>query len=317
MLSTDLKTNEKDNVKMRTDKMFRKRERLDTISGYLFLSPAILSFTIFLLIPIIMTFIMPFFEYNLVQKPSFTGWYNFKEFIDNKNTITVFGNTFKFMIILIPIHCILGLLLAYFVHAIHFSKLRNLFRGIIYFPSMVTTATVAIAFAYMFSTDSGFINYFLRQLGFEPVRWLTDPTIAYITIAIFSFWKYIGVAFLYYFIGLNNIPSGLYEAAKIDGAQPFSIFTKITMPLLTPTIFFVFITTTISVFQIFDEPYFITDGGPGISTTTVALEIYKVAFKQNNLGQGSTIALGLFILILITTLFQLKAQKKWAIYDYE
>jgi len=302
---------------MMKERTLKKQNLLENLSAYIFLSPALLAFTVFLIIPIILTFILPFFDYNLIQKAQFIGLDNFREFFSDKDTLKIFGNTFKFMVILVPMHCILGLLLAYFVQRIKHSKLKSIFRGIIYFPSIVTTASVAIAFAFMFSTDSGFINYYLRRLGFENVRWLTDSTIVYFTIAIFSFWKFIGTTFLYYFIGLNNIPDSYYEAARIDGASSFQVFRKITIPMLSPTIFFVLVTTTIGVFQIFDEPFFLTNGGPGVSTTTVSLEIYKVAFQQGNIGSGATMALALFLMIMVVTVVQFISQKKWVVYDYE
>lgn len=287
------------------------------IEDYLFVAPALIMFTVFFIVPIIITFILPFFKYNMIQPPEFIGFHNFIKLFNSQKQLSTFTNTFKFMLILVPMHCVLGLILAYGVQRINNSRLRNLYRGAIYFPSIVTTASVAIAFTYMFSTDSGFINYYLRQLGFENVRWLTDGTMAYVTLSIFSFWKFIGTTFLYYFIGLNNIPTTYYEAATIDGASSFQVFRKITVPLLSPTIFFVMVTTTIGVFQIFDEPYFITNGGPGRSTTTVSLEIYRVAFQQLNYGKGATLSLILFLMILLVTVLQFVLQKKWVVYDYE
>lgn len=304
-------------VTMKEKKTFRWNRLYSRIEDYLFLSPALILFSVFLVVPILMTFVLPFFEYNMIQKAEFVGLENFVEFVTNKQTLMTFVNTFKFMAILVPMHCVLGLILAYFVQSITHCRLKNLFRGIIYFPSIVTTASVAIAFAFMFSTDSGLINYFLRQLGFANVRWLTDATMVYVTLAIFSFWKFIGTTFLYYFIGLDNIPHSYYEAARIDGASGFQVFRRITVPMLSPTIFFVLVTTTIGVFQIFDEPYFITNGGPGMSTTTASLEIYKVAFKQGNIGEGATISLVLFLMILIVTVVQFVSQKRWVVYDYE
>ncbi len=297
--------------------VFKKKQRWDNISGYLFLSPALIAFVIFIAIPIIMTLVLPLFNYNLILPAEFVGLDNFKDFFADEDMAIVFGNTSKFLLILTPMHCILGLILAYMVQRVKHTALRNIFRGVIYFPSIVTTASVAIAFTYMFSTDSGFINYYLRQLGLNNVPWLTDSNMVYVTIAIFSFWKFIGTTFLYYFIGLNNIPESYYESARIDGAGPVQIFTRITVPLVTPVIFFVVIITTIGVFQIFNEPYFITNGGPGVSTTTVALKIYRVAFQQNNIGYGATVALGLFILIMMVTVIQYLMQNKWVVYDYE
>lgn len=296
---------------------FKSKKRWDTVSAYLFLAPAILGFTIFIAIPVVSTFVLSFFEYNIIRPAEFVGLDNIKGFFDDPETVTIFKNTFKFLFIFTPMHCILGLLLAFAVYKVKFTRAKNIFRGIIYFPAMVTTSSVAIAFVYMFATDSGFINYYLRQMGFENIRWLTDANVVYFTLAIFSFWKFIGTTFLYYFIGLNNVPETYYEAALIDGANTRQIFTKVTIPLITPTIFFVIITNIIGVFQIFDEPFIITNGGPGVSTRTVALHIYRTAFLESRFGYASIFATALFILIMIVTVFQFMGQKKWVTYDYE
>ena len=147
--------------------------------------------------------------------------------------------------------------------------------------------------------------------------WLTDKNVVYLTVALFSFWKFIGTAFLYYFIGLQNIPDVYYEAARIDGAGTRQIFLRITLPLLSPTIFFVVVTNMIGVFQIFDEPFIITGGGPGTATKTMSLYIYQIAFQQMKTGYGCTLAFSIFLVILMMTLLQFGGQKKWVTYDYE
>ena len=195
--------------------------------------------------------------------------------------------------------------------------MQTVYRSILYFPTVVTTASVAIVWGYMFGTDTGVINYFVRQMGGSNVPWLTDKVMVYVTIAVFSFWKFIGTTFLYYFIGLQNIPDGYYEAAKIDGANTFQIFRKITLPLLSPTMFFVIVTNIIGVFQIFEEPFIITNGGPGTATKTVSFYIYEIAFKQVRTGYGCLVAFSIFLVILAVTIIQFAGQKRWVTYDYE
>lgn len=176
---------------------------------------------------------------------------------------------------------------------------------------------MAIVWGYLFGTDSGVINYYIRLMGGSNIPWLTDKVVVYVTIALFSFWKFIGTTFLYYFIGLQNIPNTYYEAAKIDGAGTLQIFRKITLPLLTPTMFFVIVTNMIGVFQIFEEPFIITGGGPGTATKTISFYIYEIAFKQVKTGYGCTLAFSVFIIILAITIIQFIGQKKWVTYDYE
>lgn len=301
----------------RKSAFFRRKERNDTIAGYLFLLPAIIGFVLFIGGPIILSFILSFFDYNLLQAPKFVGLRNIQRFIIDPQAHVSFANTFKFLLILVPIHCGLGLVLAFLVSRVRSGKLKAIYRGAIYFPSIVTTASVAIAWGYMFATDTGLINYFLRQMGLPNVPWLTDSTVVYFTIAVFSFWKFIGTAFLYYFIGFQNIPDVYYEAAQIDGANTLQVFGRITLPLLSPTIFFVVVTNIIGVFQIFDEPMLLTGGGPGTASKTVSLYIYQVAFQQMKTGYGSVLAFSIFLIILAVTIIQFVGQKKWVTYDYE
>lgn len=292
-----------------------KKKRKDTISAYIFLAPALISFGLFIGLPVILSAVLSFFKYNLVNPPQFVGLENIKKMFTDKGLLTAFGNTFKFLLILCPIHCGLGMILAFMVYRA--KRFQFFFRSAIYFPSIVTTASVAIAWGYLFSTDMGAINYFVRLLGGTNIPWLTDRVVVYVTIALFSFWKFIGTTFLYYFIGMQNIPDVYYEAAQIDGAGIIQTFRHITLPLLSPTIFFVIITNIVSVFQIFDEPYLLTNGGPGTATRTIALEIYQTAFQDMNIGYGGTISFVLFLIILVITIIQFKGQNKWVVYDYE
>lgn len=293
----------------------RKRQRNQNLMGLLFLSPAIVAFVAFILIPLILGIGLSLYKYNLITTPEFIGLTNYKKLFADNKFLSSMWNTFKFLFILVPIHCCLGMVLAFLVYKV--KRFQFAYRTAIYFPTVVTTASVAIAWGYLFSTDTGAINYFVRLFGGENVPWLTNPTWAYVTIALFSFWKFIGTSFLFYFIGLQGIPKGYYEAAEIEGSGTFHTFLHITVPLLSPTTFFVIVNNVIGVFQIFAEPYFITNGGPGSSTKTIALEIYETAFQSMNIGKGCSMSVILFIILLIITLIQYKGQNRWVVYDYE
>ncbi len=301
----------------KTVSVFQKKKRADNIAGYLFLLPAIVTFLLFIGGPMILSLGLSFFDYNLIQPPEFTGLKNLRKFLIDPQVRVSFANTFKFLLILVPVHCIGGLILAFMVSSVRSSRLKSVYRGAIYFPTIVTTASVAIVWAYLFGTDTGVINYFVRQLGGTNIPWLTNKVMVYITIALFSFWKFIGTAFLYYFIGLQNIPDVYYEAARIDGAGTLQVFFRITLPLLSSTIFFVIVTNIISVFQIFEEPFIITNGGPGTATKTISFYIYEIAFKQVKTGYGCLLAFSVFLIILAVTIIQFAGQKKWVTYDYE
>jgi len=294
---------------------FSLRRKRETRDGILFLLPAIIFFLIFIGIPMLMAFGLMFMNYNLLITPTWIGLNNIKRLAIDPLFLRSLGNTFKFFIILTPIHCILALGLAYIVSEVRNGMLKSVYRSLIYFPTIVTTASVAIVWVYMFATDTGFINFYLRRLGFGDVPWMTDSVLIYVTIAIFSAWKFIGITFLYYFVGLQNIPAAYHEAAHIDGAGRLRIFFKITLPLLSPTIFFVFVTNMIGVFQIFDEPYFIAENNS--AARSLALHIYRNAFDNIRIGYASVLAVIMFIIIMIITVVQFTVQKRWVNYDYE
>ena len=294
---------------------FAKRQRRDNRDGILFLLPSLFAYIAFIGIPIIMAMGLVFMNYNLLIAPQFIGLNNIRRLLIDPQFTQVLGNTFKFFFILTPIHCILALGLAYLVSQIRFNPARSVIRNIIYFPTIVTTASVAYVWRYMFGTDTGFINYYIRLLGFNNIPWMTDPVMIYVTIALFSWWKFIGVTFLYYFVGLQNIPLAYHEAARIDGAGRFQTFFKVTLPLLSPTIFFVFITNMIGVFQIFDEPFFLATNNP--VARTLALHTYLNAFDNIRIGYASVLAIIMLLIIFTITAIQFSVQKRWVNYDYE
>lgn len=292
---------------------FEKRRRRNNIEGYLFVLPALLSFTVFIGVPLLMTFALSTGKYNLIQPFEFTGVYNIKRFMIDKTAWKALQNTGKYFCVFVPIHCIGALILAYLVYQVSNTRLRNIIRNIIYFPTIITTASVILVWGYMFAGESGVINYYVRLLGGEGINW-TGKGYYYLTVALFSAWKFIGTTFLYYFVGLQNVPKVYYEAAQIDGASKFTIFRKIMLPLMTPTIFFVFVTNVIGVIQTFDEPFFLRNT---TDTKSIGVYIYETAFINMKFGYAGLLALILFLIILVVTLIQFAGQRKWVNYDYE
>ncbi|NLN64891.1 MAG: sugar ABC transporter permease [Clostridiaceae bacterium] len=303
--------------KLKKARFLRNNKVKDNITAYAFLSPAIVLYTLFIGGPVIATVVLSLFKYNLLVSPQFVGLQNFKILFSDPLTWQVIGNTMLFTAVLVPIHVIIGLLLASLVSHERNPFLKYIYRTSVYFPSILTTASVAVAWYYMFNYDYGVFNWILKSIGLESIPWLTSPRWVVLTISLFSLWKFVGTPFLYYLIGLQNIPSGYYDAAKIDGANGIQTFFRITLPLLSPTMFFVITITIINTFQIFDEPYIITHGGPGNATKTLALYIYEKSFKSYEMGFSSAVAFCLFIIVFIFTAIQLALQKKWVTYDYE
>ena len=302
----------------KTKSLGRRRRFRDTIVAYIFLAPAMIIFIVFVLYPLVSTlFYLSFHRYNILDPPMFVGLRNFRNLINHPASGRIFMNTFRLGAVLLPLHVIMGLFLAYLVYRERSGKLQYIYRTAIYIPAMLTTAAVAVAWRYFYSTEFGVFNWFLSLVGIDPVPWLTSSSWTIPSIAIFSFWKFIGITFLYYFIGFQNIPTSYHEAAIIDGANNRQVFFKIYLPLLSPTTFFVVTVTLIGVLQIFDEPFIITHGGPGDSSRTVALFIYERAFEAFDMGFASAIAFVLFIIIMILTVLQFTLQRRWVNYDSE
>ncbi|NQX70362.1 sugar ABC transporter permease [Paenibacillus alba] len=295
--------------------MLVNRTRSNMIIGLLFLAPALLFFILFIGEPVVATLYLSFTKYNVLTPSQWTGLANVKHLFNDSRLWLTYGNTLKYIAILTPMHAILGLLIALAVNRNISKGWKYMYRTIFYFPVLATSAAVAVAWQFIFNTDFGILNYFLGKFGIDPIPWMQSPNWVYLAVAIYSFWKFIGNAFLYYLIGLQSIPESLYEAAEIDGASSIQRFFAITLPMLSPTIFFVLVTTLIGAMQIFDEPYLITSGGPGDASRSVNMYIYEVAFQHHDMGYASMLSLSLFLLILCVTIIQFSFSHKWVNYD--
>lgn len=289
----------------------------NSIAGYLFLLPALLLFLVFIAEPMVVSVYLSFTKYDVISPVRFIGWDNYKSFFADGRVGLMYLNTLKYILILVPLHVILGLLLALGVTRNISKRWKYFYRTAFYFPVLVTSAAVATAWQFIFNTEFGVMNYVLGLFGIKAVPWLHSPHWVYLAVAIYSFWKFIGNAFLYYVVGLQAISPTLYEAAEIDGAGRLGKFFHVTLPALSPTIFFVLVTTLISATQIFDEPYLITAGGPGDASRSINMYIYEVAFQNHEMGYASTVSLSLFAVILCITLFQFKLSRRWVHYDQE
>lgn len=299
------------------NKRLYSKKKSDAVSGYLFLLPALLAFLLFIGAPMVITIVLSFFDYNMLQGSEWINFDNYIEFFKNPTSWQIIWNTFKLTLILVALHIVIALLLAFVIYKEKRGPVKYVYRTAVYLPSILTTASVAIAWYYMFNYDFGVFNWLLSQLGISGVKWLTSSSGVIVAICLFSLWKFVGTPFLYYLIGLQGIPDGYYEAAQIDGANKIQTFFHITLPMLTPTLFFVITITTINTFQIFDEPYIITNGGPGNASRTLALHVYEKAFKAYEMGYASSVSVVLFIIVLVVTIILYSTQNKWVTYDVE
>lgn len=290
----------------------------ENIAGLLFVAPAVIFFTIFVGIPIVVNVgVLSFAEFSLLGDFEWVGLENYRDVFKDPATIEILKNTLKLFCILVPTHIVGGLIAATAINAVKNHFFHSVFRISLYFPMVVTTASVALVWGYLFDTNFGVFNWVLEQFGIEKIRFLGDKNWALVSIAIFSAWKFIGNAFLYYYIGLRNIPYSYTEAAKLDGATTWQAYFHVKLPMLTPTIFFVVTTTLINCFQVFDEPYFLTKGGPGVSSQTLAMQIYRKGFGQYHFGYASALGVILFVLVITVTIIMFSTQHKWVTYDTE
>lgn len=291
--------------------------RSEVRSAYLFLTPSLLAFVCFVAAPLVYVVYLSFTKYNIITPAVFNDAKNWIRLTLDKRFLATLGNSMKFVLLLVPMHMVVGLLLAAGVSSLkHKAGLYGL-RTVYYFPTLIATSSVAMAWEFIFSTDVGMLNYFLARMGLAKIPWLMSSFWVYPAVMIFSLWKFIGGYFLYFLIGFLGIDKTYHEAAAIDGADAFRKFFSISLPMLSPTIFFVMITNIIGCVQIFDEPYLLTHGGPGDASRSLSLYIYETAYQSNNYGYASAIALVLLAVVLAITLIQFKFSGTWVNYDRE
>jgi multiple sugar transport system permease protein len=291
--------------------------RREAISAYLFLAPSLIVFLAFVLIPLIYVVYLSFMKYDILTPAVFNNYKNWIMMtVDKRFPLTV-GNSVKFVLLLVPMHMIIGVLLALGVHSIQNRAGVYALRTIYYFPTLIATSSVAIAWTFILNTDLGIVNFYLSKLGFEKIPWLASSFWVYPATMLFSLWKFVGGYFLYFFIGLQSIDRTYMEAASIDGAGTFRKFFSVTLPMLTPTLFFVLTTNIIGCIQIFDEPYMLTGGGPGDASRSLSLFIFETAYKSHKYGYASAISLVLLVFVLIITLLQFRLSNTWVNYDRE
>lgn len=296
-----------------------KKKNRDTLRAYIYLSPAILLFIVFFAIPIVAIIGLSFTEYNMISPPQFVGFKNYVRMLFEDNRyFPIVWNTFKYVLIFVPAHTVLGFLIALGINRKIPLRRKYFYRTVVYFPVLVTTSAVSIVWIYLYDKEFGLINYYLTKwTSMEGISWLTSSQWAYLAIAIFGIWKFVGQPTIYYLVGLQNLPSSVLEAADIDGANFIQKLFRVVLPMISPTIFFVVITVLINTLQIFEAPYILTKGGPNDVTRSLNLYIYEYANQTYELGYASTLALSLFVIILFLTFIMLIIGKKYVYYENE
>lgn len=288
--------------------------RKKQVEGFLFVLPWFIGFLLFQVIPIIQSLSFSFTEWDLMTEPVFVGLNNYiRLFREDPLFWKSLKVTVTYTLCSIPLCVITALVIALLLNQA--IPGRSILRAVYYLPAITSGVAVSMAWRLIYNPDFGLLNYLLSKIGIQGPAWLSDTKWALPSLIIMAIWAS-GATMILYLAGLQGIPRELYEAAELDGAGPFQKFTKVTLPMLTPTIFFNIVISLIGSLQIFTEPYVMTGGGPQYSTYCYSLYIYENAFRYFKMGYASALAWIMFIIILVLTILQVYLSKKWVYYEF-
>jgi multiple sugar transport system permease protein len=285
-------------------------------AAWFFLAPALTLIGVFFFLPVAASLLLSVTDFDLygIADPGntrFVGFANYSRLLHTPDFWSALKNTFYFAVVGGPLTIAVSLGAALLLSS-KLVRFKGFFRTIYFTPFVTTLVAVAIVWKYLYHTRYGLFNYALGAFGISPIDWLGDPHWAMPAIILMAVWKSFGYNMLIFIAGLQAIPEDLYDAAEIDGASAWRRFFSITLPMLAPTLVFVSVITMIGYFQLFAEPYVMTQGGPLRSTTSVVLLMYEEGFRWWRMGYAAAIAFVLFIVILLATLVQFRLQKERA-----
>jgi len=298
---------------MKIVQYFKSYKNEDTITGWLMVSPWIIGFLVFFAIPMVSSFVLSFMEWDLISPPIFVGIDNYvKTFVGDPLPLHSLKITLTLAFFSIPINIVIGLAVAMLLN----TEIKGLaiFRTIYYLPAVLAGVAVALLWRWIFSSEFGLLNLGLSLVGIDGPAWLASKATALPSFIIMRVWG-VGAMMVIYLAGLQSIPTEYYEAAKIDGANFWQRTFKITLPLLTPTIFFQLIVGLIFTMQIFTEPLMMTNGGPANATLFYILYLYRQAFQYFNMGYASALAWLFFLIVLVMTLLLFRTARSWVYYE--
>jgi len=280
----------------------------------LFLAPTVIGLGLFTFLPILASVVLAFFSWDIITPPRFVGLENFADIAADPTIRVSFLNTIGFVVVAVTLQLAVALVLAVLVNTRMPRLLKSFFRSVLFFPLVLSAASVSIIMGYLFNENFGLVNHVLNLLGMADVPWLTSTHGAMIVVILVYVWQNFGFSFLLFLGGLSSIPKEVYEAAQVDGATGWKQFWRITFPLVSPTTLVASVMAIISALQIFDQPYVLTRGGPGDSTRTAVMVIYESAFKQLEFGRASAIGIVLTVVIMLVTAIQFRLSRRFVFY---
>ena len=277
-------------------------------AGVWFVAPALTLIGLFFFLPVAASLLLSFTDFDIyalgrLDRLRFIGLENYRRLLNDPMFWTALKNTLYFVIVGGPLSVLVSLGAALLVNH-RLTRFQGVFRTLLFLPVVTTLVAVAVVWRYLYHPRYGFLNYVLGLAGLPPIDWLGDSDWAMPAIILMAVWKNFGFNMVVFIAGLQSIPRRLYEAAEIDGADGWAQFRYITLPMLAPTFLFVTVITLIGYFQLFAEPYVMTQGGPADSTLSVALLMFQEGFRWWNLGYAAAVAFVLFLIILAGTLIQ-------------
>jgi multiple sugar transport system permease protein len=283
----------------------RRRRLLESeaFCGLLFITPALVGFTLFYLVPTIRAFYIGLTNWNLLRAPKFLGMDNYIRLLGDQKFWSSIWITVLYVLYNIPIQTVLGLLIAILLKRLTGSVF---IRSVMLAPFLISNVIAAMIWFWMLDPVLGFVNFILQAVGLGSHAFFSDEHLALPVIAAINVWRHMGYAALLFYTGLQSIPEHLYEAARIEGASQWRMFRSITLPLLRPTVVFVLVTSVIGSFQIFDTIAVTTQGGPGTATRTIVWYIYQEAFSSMRMGYASAMSTVLFLGLVLVTLVQMR-----------
>jgi ABC-type sugar transport system permease subunit len=283
-------------------------KRRDLLAGLLFLSPTLVVFSVFILFPVFFSFFLSFHVWNMFSdEHTFVGLDNYARVLTNPEFWSVLSNTVMYTLGTIPLNMSLALLVAALLNKRIAGK--RWLRTAFFAPVVMSSVAAAVIWRWVYEPNFGLLNWFLGLFGVPAINWLNDPSAAMFALIVMGVWKTFGVNMVLFSAGLQGIPDHYYEAASIDGAGAWHKFWNITLPLLSPTTFFILVMSVIGSFQVFDTVYVLTSGGPLGSTKVLVFYLYEQAFKFFEMGYASAVAYLLFAIIFTLTLLQVKYLK--------
>lgn len=280
----------------------------EKLQPYLMVAPAMAVFAVFVIYPVFYMLYVSFFDWNMIAEMKPVGLKNYIKMFTSEDFWHVLGNTFRFMAMMVPASILLSLAIA--LHLKKNSRINRLIQSIMFMPNIISLVSISFIWMWMMDEDRGLFNFVLGLLRISPVNWLGDPKVAMLSLVIVNIWKSLGYYVLIFIAALQGIPAYLYEAAALDRAKPVSAFFHITLPMLSPTLFFLALTGIIGSFKTFECVSLMTSGGPADSTNTLVYELYQQGFVYYKTGYASAMGVVLMLIVGVMTLIYFTVLQK-------